>query len=390
MYIKSITFSKKPVDGDGWKIEECNLKKINLITGKNASGKTRLLQSINTLADLLFDGGDGSLIDGFTFHWNIKLTDDNDNFDYELKLEDNKVIKEELKINDKIYFTRESNGEGNITYESLEDKKIDFEIELDKIVLKTKRDKKQHPSMESIFYWVKSVYLYKFGSKLGRDQAMPINLLTDNKFMDKISKDDDAVVLKYEEGLKKGKAEFKKKVIEDINSIGYSISDIGTTIENEFKNLLKNSSMPIPSLLYIKENDINDKIFQNEISQGMFRVLSLIIQIRYLEYNDSLAPCIIIDDIGEGLDYERSTNLINYIIEKAKVFEDQMQLIMTTNDRFVMNNIDLDYWIVIDRIDNKINFFSNETHPTIFKKFKRIGLNNFDFFTGKYYKELQS
>lgn len=387
MYIKYITFTKKPLNGSGWTIEKCNLNKINLITGKNASGKTRLLKAIYTLSEILFDN-DGSLKSGFMYHWKLQLTNEKKNFTYVVKFQENKVQKEELYIDNSIYFTRNNEGQGEIIYESLKNQKIEFQIEDDKLVLKSKRDKKQHPSLEDIFLWVKGVYLYKFGSTLGRDSLMSPRLLDlDDKLLNEISKDDDAVVLKYEDGYKKGGDVFKNNIIHDINSIGYKLKDIGTTKENEFKELLNDSSLPIPSLLYIKENGVSDKIFQHEISQGMFRVLSLIIQIRYLEYSQSSSPCILIDDIGEGLDYERSTNLIKYVSEKAQTFEDQMQLIMTTNDRFVMNIIDLKYWIVIDKEENKINFYNQDNSEKLFSKFKKVGLNNFDFFSGEYYKE---
>jgi hypothetical protein len=316
------------------------------------------------------------------------LTDESKKFLYEVKFLENKIEKEELKIDDNIYFTRDNEGKGQITYESLEDQKIDFEIESNKLILNTKRDKKQHPTMEKIFSWAKNVYLYKFGSKLGRDSIMSPKMLDlDDNFFNQISKDDDAVVLKYEDGLKKDADNFKKNILNDINSIGYNLADIGTTTETEFKEIFKNSSLPLPSLLYIKENGVDDKIFQGEISQGMFRVLSLIIQMSYLEYSDSSSPCILIDDIGEGLDYERSTKLIKYVIEKAKLFENHIQLIMTTNDRFVMNISDLEYWLIIDKENNKINFYSQKNNEELFGKFKKYGLNNFDFFSGEYYKE---
>jgi ABC-type lipoprotein export system ATPase subunit len=50
--------------------------------------------------------------------------------------------------------------------------------------------------------------------------------------------------------------------------------------------------------------------------------------------------CVLIDDIGEGLDYERSSNLIKLLLKKMK--KESIQLIMSTNDRFVMNNIPYD------------------------------------------------
>jgi hypothetical protein len=154
------------------------------------------------------------------------------------------------------------------------------------------------------------------------------------------------------------------------------------------KNLPKEVQLAMPSILFIQEEDIKDKIFQQDISQGMFRVLSLIIQIKYLEYELNSGTTILIDDIGEGLDYERATKLIQYIIKKAEKLEDNIQLIMTTNDRFTMNNVPLEYWIIIDKNSNgKISFYTEKTHSEIFNKFQRIGLSNFDFFSSEYYKE---
>lgn len=118
------------------------------------------------------------------------------------------------------------------------------------------------------------------------------------------------------------------------------------------------------------------------------RVISLIIQLNYLEFNISEKSriTILIDDIGEGLDFERSSNLIKLLIKKAKKLSNKIQLIMTTNDRFVMNSVPLDYWIVVDKELDRINFYSKETNREEFDNFELIGLNNFDFFSGEYYK----
>lgn len=379
MYIESISFSKIPIKGEGWSIENCNLNKINLIAGKNSSGKTRLLLSIYTLAEILNDE-EGYLNNGYSYYWDIKLISDNlDEINYILKMKNNDIIEERLLKNNIEYFSRNKNGKGEITYESLKNKKIEFEIEKNKIALKAKRDKKQHPSLEAIFLWINSIYFYKFGDKLGRNYALSPKMIMDEKLIKDASKDDDAVVIKFKHGLEKGGEEFRNNVIKDINSIGYNITDIKLNYED--KKVSQNKLL----MLYIKEEDLADKIFQNEISQGMFRVISLIIQIRYLKHDTDGSPCILIDDIGEGLDYERSTKLINYIIKQAEIFKDHMQLIMTTNDRFVMNAIDLDYWTIIDKNKSKVNFYNNKNSPN-FANFRKIGLNNFDFFSSEYYK----
>lgn len=62
--------------------------------------------------------------------------------------------------------------------------------------------------------------------------------------------------------------------------------------------------------------------------------------------------CIVIDDIGERLDYERSCALIELLMSKATT--QQVQLIMTTNDRFVMNKVPLEAWTVLHRADRRL------------------------------------
>jgi len=389
MYIESISFSKKPIDGNGWEIKECNFNKINLIAGQNSSGKTRLLKSIDTLVNILSDSNIKPNSE-FNFKWKISLKGKENNYIYELELQDSMVLSERLLINEKIYFERDREGKGKIKYESKKDLELDFEIEKDKIVLSSKRDKTQHPSLEAIFNWADSVYIYNFGNKLGRDTLMSPKLnIDEDKMFKEIEKDDNAVVLKFEKALREHGNKFKQEIINDFNSIGYDIEDINTTKLNEIvKKLPKDIQLSIPSVIYIKEKGIKDKIYQQDISQGMFRVLSLIIQMKYLEYELDLGTTILIDDIGEGLDYERATKLIKYIIKKVEKLEDKIQLIMTTNDRFTMNHIPLEYWIIIDKDDNgKINFYSKKSHSPIFKKFQRIGLTNFDFFSSEYYKE---
>ena len=118
------------------------------------------------------------------------------------------------------------------------------------------------------------------------------------------------------------------------------------------------------------------------MSQGMFRALSLLVQITYSQLLNK-PVCILIDDIGEGLDYNRSTALVKLLIEKAQ--KTPVQLVMATNDRFVMNNVPLEYWSVMQRIGTVSKIHNYRNSPEIFKKFELTGLNNFDFFSSKYY-----
>ena len=53
MFLKSIEYAQHEGTPRLWKLEGCTLGNINLIVGKNATGKSRTLNVINGLANLL-------------------------------------------------------------------------------------------------------------------------------------------------------------------------------------------------------------------------------------------------------------------------------------------------------------------------------------------------
>jgi AAA domain, putative AbiEii toxin, Type IV TA system len=178
------------------------------------------------------------------------------------------------------------------------------------------------------------------------------------------------------------KDEFSNAIISDMKSIGYNISDISTF----------NPTSPLSGLdevletiefLSVQEQELPTRTGQLMMSQGMFRALSLIIQVNY-SLLAKKTSCILIDDIGEGLDFERATELIKILIKKAKI--GFVQLIMTTNDRFIMNGVPLEYWSVIDRKSGSINLRNIHNSKEIFDQFAFTGLNNFDFFASEFYR----
>jgi AAA15 family ATPase/GTPase len=169
--------------------------------------------------------------------------------------------------------------------------------------------------------------------------------------------------------------EFIKRIIDDMSQIAYHISTISVDILKFF---------PLPAFgIGVKESDIEDITDQKEMSQGMFRALSLLVQLNFSLLSKT-PSCILIDDIGEGLDYERSKSLIDLIIEKVK--GSSVQVIMTTNDRFVMNKVPLEYWSIIHRVPKKSLFYNYQNSAEIFDDFKYTGLNNFDFLTTEFYR----
>jgi len=69
----------------------------------------------------------------------------------------------------------------------------------------------------------------------------------------------------------------------------------------------------------------------------------------------------------------------------SKVEGTQMQLIMSTNDQFVMDAVPLKYWLVIQRSTGKAKIYNYINNKKLFDSFKFTGLGNFDFFSSNYY-----
>ena len=279
-----------------------------------------------------------------------------------------KVIDEQLTIDGTMKLDRKGR---KLYYEAQKDY-LPFQTD-DNVVAVTRRDRQQQSYMEPLYLWGRNLSYYLFGSSLG--QNMLIKDITLN--LDEAAKP--RVTDKVSGLFVKALGEFKEirdLVIADMKGIGYNLTDIKPS---KPKNVALNAYG-----ISVKEEGLKDYTDQMEMSQGMFRSLSLVIQIEY-SLLANLPSCIMIDDIGEGLDYERSQSLIKLIMQKAA--SSRLQLIMTTNNRFVMNNIDLKYWHVINRENERSVFYDIGNSKDVFEEFSLTGLNNFDFFATKFYKD---
>lgn len=381
MNLKALKFCRFKGQPNEWAVEgrpkEGNfeqwltLDNVNLIVGKNASGKSRTINAIRHIADLLSSDVKLSVLNtlGYgTAEYSLKFTDENESIDYYINFAEGKITDETLTVNGVEKLNRSL---GKLWYEGANDF-LDFQTD-DGVLAVSKRDKKQHSFFEKLYFWGKNLSHYRFGDQLGKNAYL--------RDLDAI-KDDDEVDLKdgheVTEAFIRGKRlfpdSFSNGIIADMKAISYDIKDIDA-------KPLKN--FPIAGYgLTVKENELDDITDQREMSQGMFRALSLLIQLNYSLL--SVAPsCILIDDIGEGLDFDRSKTLINLIIQK--VSGSSVQVIMTTNDRFVMNEVPLEYWSVIQRVSKKSLFYNHRNSKATFEDFKYTGLSNFDFLSSEFY-----
>lgn len=339
---------------------------INLVVGKNASGKTSTIRAIRDLADLLSSERKINDLWYKSARYDACFHNGTDTITYSLEYHDAVVISEVLRINDELFLDR-TNTEGRIYYSSMNEL-VAFKTDENLLAI-TRRDQQQHPFLDVLFEWGKNLSHYNFGSELGKNTGLRSTSVDVNE--DFGLKASSVVVGLYT----KAQAEYpalKDMVIHDMKKIGYEIEDIKT-------DALKFYSV---YGLNVKERELPNYTDQAEMSQGMFRALSLLIQINYSVLKH-ITSCILIDDIGEGLDYSRSQLLIKLIIDKVKTNE--LQLFMTTNDRFTMNSIPLEYWHVIKRTRSKAIFYNEKNAPEAFEKFRFTGLNNFDFFANEFF-----
>lgn len=359
-----------------WTVKNCTFDNINLIVGKNSSGKSRILNVISCLASLIAGERKPTLK---TADYHVTFEDDSDSiYKYRLKIENAKVVEECLELNSNILLQRGNDGSGTIFAKQL-NVEMNFQSPVTELASHTRRDSVQHPFFDGLFNWAKALRFYHFGSPLGKDNMA---IFKDKKEADDATpidlKEEQKVIAIFKKGTKEFANKFTDSIIKDMAAVGYSIEEIGIGAP-------KSVILDVPAMgLFVKEKDLNDITDQLDMSQGMFRALSLIIQITYSQLK-GFQSCLLIDDIGEGLDFERAANLIKLLIDKAG--KSYIQLIMSTNDRFIMNNVPIKYWCVAQRERGVVRIYNYKNSKEVFDEFDFTGLNNFDFFSNKFYEK---
>ena len=285
------------------------------------------------------------------------------------------MIAEKLHINEEIYLNRNSSGDAKISSSQI-NQKLEYKIPDNQIAVLTKRDPKQHPLLDELYKWGNNLMHFKFGESLGKNILGMSSKKTekDLKFNLKLN---EKVLYIFKKGKKKWQG-FERAIRQDMASVGYNLEKVFLSAPVSME---VSSDIPLsPISLAVKEKDLICATDQSAMSQGMFRALSLLIQLNYAIKNNKLS-CVLIDDIGEGLDYERSSNLIKLLLKKMK--KRPIQIIMSTNDRFVMNNVPLEYWTIMNREGNRSLNINYRNSKELFDEFELMGLNNFDFFSSK-------
>ncbi len=336
-------------------VESLIFEDINLIVGRNSEGKSSTVRTLSYCSRLLTQKE--SIIARGVFNF-LFLTEDNKELKYRLAHSWNKDsntswIEENIVFDGKVVLRRNKNKTTITSF--TEKKEIEITPPNDKIVLHVRRDKKEYPFIEKIILWAETTHFFDFGSFTPqvnfKDVADFLNMIPlDVKRMD----DEDMSIL-----------------IEDMEIMNYFIEDISVIFP----------STSYKAMIDVKERGVQISIPHINLSQGMMRTLFILIFIN-ARIKENKISTLIIDDLCEGLDYDRAKKLGKLIYNKCK--KSKIQLISTSNDKFLMEVIPIKYWNILTRENNVVKIINYKNSKEKFDNFKFTGLSNFDLFSSDY------
>ncbi len=364
MRLKSLKFSEEDGTPQEWRLETLSFGSRMLLVGKNAAGKSRALSVVSSLANYVTGAKPLSVSGNYsaTFDW------DGREYVYALQYRDAQVQREEIVIDGKSYLSRGLGGIGHIRAEKV-GSEIDFQVPPNSLGAVARRDGIQHGFIEPLFEWGSSLRYYQFGGMqkgvlaLFVPRGMPVD-----------DRDQNAVVAIFREGLKQFGNDFTNSIKRDLADVDYQVEEIVLAPPISVRFL---PGGPEPVAINVKEMDLQGFTDQIGMSEGMFRVLAILVHVNFAQFKGS-ASSVFIDDVGEGLDFDRSCRLIDLLRSKAE--RHSFQLVMSTNDKFVMNQVPLEEWTVLHRSRNVVHVRNYGNSRKAFDDFRFTGLSNFSFF----------
>ena len=331
MRILSYTYRDYPVNG--WKVPTINFSNLNLIVGISGAGKTKLMDSIFNIKNIVTNGfSKFSNTGGF---WDLVLQENGQNFHWQITISNShnnkiKVISEHLSIEnskEKI-LSRDKNSFifKNQTLPKLSDTESAISL------LKNENE------LESLFKG--------FGHFLKRELSIPTLQEAAKTHM---------ITFKEKEKLKQEKNIYQVINIAGLNDrldvLYKSFNDIFKEICLNFMSIfpfikrvdIKKQETPfglIP-IFCVKEKNVRDWIPLSELSSGMQKIVFMLTDICSLPEGSVY----FIDEYENSL----GVNAINIIPELLFEYKNKIQFFITSHHPYLINNIPIKNWYVCYR-----------------------------------------
>ena len=332
-----------------WELAElAPLGAVNLLVGRNATGKTRSISALRNVISFLqmkkmFLGTNDFttemvFVNPKNSHWMMT---------YSFRSSDGFIEKESLVVNGEVLIKR---SKTTTLY-----RKDVINPPADKLVVQIRRDKELYPDIEQLMSWVEGVSFVSCSDI----NAFTI-MMRPEDFGNPIRLSDMVDVLTPKE---------RKEVLTKARSLGYELTDMSTMASGGLKFVM------------FKEESIKDLYGDFQMSSGMLRVLYLLCFLQYIKKNNKLS-LLLVDDLGESLDYGRSLRLGKMVFDTCEA--DGLQLIASSNDAFLMDVVDISHWQVLRRTASKVTTLNASNHKDLFDGFRLTGLSNFDLFSSDF------
>lgn len=333
----------------GWDLAElAPLKSVNLLVAKNATGKTRTIRALQNVTAFLQQKETFGRIR--TFETELVFRDSEDSefrLEYSFGLKDGVVEKERLSVNDRVLITR---SKAIAKYD-----KVTINPPSEKLIVQVRRDKDLYPKIEQLMLWAEGV------TSVSCSDINPFTIIMENKFLNPWG---------FSELVESLRPQELKKVLYCAKKLGYNITGIKTI---EATAGIK--------LVQVKERYISNNMVDIQLSSGMLRTLYLLCFLSVVKHSPKLSM-LLIDDMGEGLDYRRSTDLGKLIFADCE--KNGLQLIASSNDVFMMDVVDIANWQILRRKGTKVTVINQSRNPDLFYSFRLTGLSNFDLFSSDF------
>ena len=265
MRLASIEFAEFKGVAHEWILERFELGQVNLLVGKNATGKTRTINVINALAMLLC-GDLKNVYENGAF--DVYFAEDKTSLHYHLEYLNNRIERETLEQGSTVLLRRSLPGSYGHIFAQEIGKEMKFKIPTQELAVVTKRDAEQHPFLEDLFQWASFVRHFEFGKSMGH-MTLGIPVKEVPPYMNE--KDTTQAVPIYSKGWNKYKETFKEAIKADMAVLGYDITDIEI---RRPEKLLISGPFPMDFVgISVKERGLSCFTDQPSMSQGMFRAV---------------------------------------------------------------------------------------------------------------------
>lgn len=351
-----------------WELAPLELGSTNLLVGNNTTGKSRTLAMIDLAARLIAYSNRDIIQKGM---WTVNLKKEGaEGIQYEFEydfLNSKPIIKtERIFLGNRIVgevLARNHSDELNVARILNQDLTTNkhwelFNPPIDKLTPHVRRDKKAYPFLEDIVQWAENTYSFAFAN------TGPITTRSDYRIF---NGSNDNFPIRYARLSQND----QQLILENLIEIGFKNIEHISFEERGIDD----------AILVIKEKGIERKIVHDNFSQGFSRAISLIIFLQQL-VSQNVSATLLIDDLCEGMDFDRARKLGKLVFEKCA--KNNIQLIATSNDSFLMDVVDLDCLTILRREGSVIHAINRVTNPEIFEEFELTGFSNFDLYSSSF------